>query len=332
MLYSTPIHSILTTSYPWYFDPPTHAISNPYPWYFDPLPMVFWSLYPRYFDSSTHEYFIYFDPLSMVFLLYTWYIEPPTHDISTPYTRHCDPLPMVFWAPNHGISTTLSMVFWPPTHGISTPWTPYPWYIESPTHGIFTSLLKGSVDKWNISVVIWPQIFHSGQPSHGGDRGTFEVMTSPATPAYGVYISQLTLYSTDCASYQDFIDRELTRKLLNQRFLLAKLKSSLRKFHGRHHDLVDRPTPIHGILTPTHGILIPLSMVFWLLYPWYIEPPIHGILNPLRMVFWPPYSMEMLTSGTYPLVDRYGKSVVKWPRICSTCQHFHWVGRSKYHA
>ena len=61
----------------------------------------------------------------------------------------------------------------------------------------------------------------------------------PATPAYRVYISQLTLHSTDCA-YQDFIDRELTRKRLNQRFLLAKLKSSLRKFHGRHHDLVDR--------------------------------------------------------------------------------------------
>jgi hypothetical protein len=31
-----------------------------------------------------------------------------------------------------------------------------------------------------------------------------------------------------------------TRKLLNQGFLLAKLKSSLRKFYGRHHDLVDR--------------------------------------------------------------------------------------------
>ena len=31
----------------------------------------------------------------------------------------------------------------------------------------------------------------------------------PAKPAsaYGVYISQLIWYSTDCASYQDFIDR-----------------------------------------------------------------------------------------------------------------------------
>jgi hypothetical protein len=32
----------------------------------------------------------------------------------------------------------------------------------------------------------------------------------------------------------------LTRKLLNQGFLLVKWKSSLRKFNSRHHDLVDR--------------------------------------------------------------------------------------------
>jgi ABC-type uncharacterized transport system permease subunit len=32
----------------------------------------------------------------------------------------------------------------------------------------------------------------------------------------------------------------IIRKLLNQRFLLVKLKSSLRIFFGRHHDLVDR--------------------------------------------------------------------------------------------
>jgi ABC-type tungstate transport system substrate-binding protein len=39
-----------------------------------------------------------------------------------------------------------------------------------------------------------------------------------------------------------FIDRGLllTRKLLNQGFLLAKMKSSLRKFYDRHRDLVDR--------------------------------------------------------------------------------------------
>ena len=49
-------------------------------------------------------------------------------------------------------------------------------------------------------------------------------------------------YSRACGSYQDFFDRGLllTRKLLNQGFLLVKLKSSLRKFYDRHHDLVDR--------------------------------------------------------------------------------------------
>ena len=64
----------------------------------------------------------------------------------------------------------------------------------------------------------------------------------PAAPAYGVYISQLIRYSRACGSYQDFRDLALllTRKLLNHRFLLVKLKSSFRKFYARHHDVVDR--------------------------------------------------------------------------------------------
>jgi hypothetical protein len=64
----------------------------------------------------------------------------------------------------------------------------------------------------------------------------------PAAPAYGVYISQLIRYYRAYGSYQDFLDRRLllTRKLLNQGFLLVKMKPSLRKFYCRHHDLVDR--------------------------------------------------------------------------------------------
>ena len=63
----------------------------------------------------------------------------------------------------------------------------------------------------------------------------------PSAPAYGVYISHLIRYAKACGSYPDFLDRGLllTRKLLSQEFLLVKLKSSLRKFYGRHHDLVD---------------------------------------------------------------------------------------------
>jgi hypothetical protein len=37
-----------------------------------------------------------------------------------------------------------------------------------------------------------------------------------------------------------FLGFVTTRKLLKQGFLVAKLKSSLRTFHGRHHDLVNR--------------------------------------------------------------------------------------------
>jgi len=64
----------------------------------------------------------------------------------------------------------------------------------------------------------------------------------PAAPAYGVYLSQMIRYSRACGSYQDFLDSGLllTRKLLNHGFRLVKLQSSLRKFYGRHHDLVDR--------------------------------------------------------------------------------------------
>ena len=53
----------------------------------------------------------------------------------------------------------------------------------------------------------------------------------PAAPSYGVYLSQMIRHYIACGSYQDFLDRRLllTRKLLNQGFLLVKLKSSLRK-------------------------------------------------------------------------------------------------------
>jgi hypothetical protein len=64
----------------------------------------------------------------------------------------------------------------------------------------------------------------------------------PAAPAYGVYLSQMIRYSRACGSYQHFLDRGLllTRKLLTRGFHLLKLKLSLRKWYGSHHDMVDR--------------------------------------------------------------------------------------------
>ena len=44
-----------------------------------------------------------------------------------------------------------------------------------------------------------------------------------------------------CLSYQDILDKRLlrTRKLMNQWFIIQMLKSSLWKFIGRYHDLVN---------------------------------------------------------------------------------------------
>ena len=63
----------------------------------------------------------------------------------------------------------------------------------------------------------------------------------PASPAYGVYISQLIRYARACVNYQDFLDRArlLSQKLLSQGYIHNRLISSLRKFYGRHHLLVD---------------------------------------------------------------------------------------------
>jgi hypothetical protein len=59
---------------------------------------------------------------------------------------------------------------------------------------------------------------------------SYIVPFSVDTPSHGVYISQLIFQSLW------FLDWGL---LLNQGFLLVKLKSSLPKFYGRQHDLVN---------------------------------------------------------------------------------------------
>ena len=63
----------------------------------------------------------------------------------------------------------------------------------------------------------------------------------PSAPAYGVYVSQLIRYARTCSNYQDFMERGkvLTQKLLSQGFQKTKLVATLKKFYGRHHDLVN---------------------------------------------------------------------------------------------
>jgi hypothetical protein len=82
-------------------------------------------------------------------------------------------------------------------------------HLEVDSEGRLRTKLYDQRDDFNIPIVNCP----------------FICSNIPAAPAYGVYISQMIRYS-----YQDFLDRGLllTRKLLNQGFLLVKLKSSLR--------------------------------------------------------------------------------------------------------
>ena len=56
-----------------------------------------------------------------------------------------------------------------------------------------------------------------------------------------IYVSQLVRYAKACCNYEDFVDRGklLTSKSLSQGYRRAKLVSTLKKFYGRHHDLVD---------------------------------------------------------------------------------------------
>ena len=64
----------------------------------------------------------------------------------------------------------------------------------------------------------------------------------PSASAYGVFISQLIRYARACRNYADFLyrARTLTNKLLEQGYVATRLKSSLQKFYGHHHELVDR--------------------------------------------------------------------------------------------
>ena len=63
----------------------------------------------------------------------------------------------------------------------------------------------------------------------------------PSAPTYGVYVSQLICYARACSNYQDFMERGkvLTTKLLSQGYQKTKLVATLKKFYGRHHDLVN---------------------------------------------------------------------------------------------
>ena len=62
----------------------------------------------------------------------------------------------------------------------------------------------------------------------------------PLAPAYGVYVSQLIRCSRASPKYVDFVALGilLSQKFLRQGYESIKLRSSLKKFYGRHHELI----------------------------------------------------------------------------------------------
>ena len=63
----------------------------------------------------------------------------------------------------------------------------------------------------------------------------------PASPAYGVYISQLIRYARASSNYSDFLKRHLylRNRLLDQGYKKIRLIRSLKKFIFRYQDLVE---------------------------------------------------------------------------------------------
>jgi hypothetical protein len=63
----------------------------------------------------------------------------------------------------------------------------------------------------------------------------------PASPAYGIYISQLIRYARASSNYSDFLKRHLhlRNRLLDQGYTKIRLIRSLKKFIFRYQDLVE---------------------------------------------------------------------------------------------
>jgi hypothetical protein len=104
---------------------------------------------------------------------------------------------------------------------------------------------------------------------------TFPIVNSPfissnilVSPAHGVCISQLICYSRACSQSSNLLDRAqlLTKQLLKQGFVAPRLKSSLQKLYGRHHNLLDiHISKDNGSSTFYIDVLFPLSLPRFLL-------------------------------------------------------------------
>ena len=194
------------------------------------------------------------------------------------------------------------MVFWPPNHGISTPThcilIPYSWYIDTPPM-IFWTPTNGITNRYWWYIDRLPMIF---RPTYPWNKNTYPYpwyidpqyfVPQPmlfclsthgiSTPTHGIKTHLPIMY---WPSYPWYIDPPAHGLLTH----LPMVYWPPYPWHiiDPHTNLI--LTPIHSNLPTNHGISTLLPMVVSPLYLWFIDPlpmvyrpPIHVILTSLPM-------------------------------------------------
>ena len=98
-------------------------------------------------------------------------------------------------------------------------------YLEFDDSGQLSTKIYDKRDDFNFKIINFPNICSN----------------IPASPAYGVYISQLIRYARASSNYSDFLKRHLhlRNRLLDQGYRKIRLIRSLKKFIFRYQDLVE---------------------------------------------------------------------------------------------
>jgi hypothetical protein len=98
-------------------------------------------------------------------------------------------------------------------------------YLEFDDSGQLSTNIFDKRDNFNFKIINFPNMCSN----------------IPASPAYGVYISQLVRYARASSNYSDFLKRHLylRNRLLDQGHKKIRLIRSLKKFIFRYQDLVE---------------------------------------------------------------------------------------------
>jgi len=98
-------------------------------------------------------------------------------------------------------------------------------YLEFDDSGQLSTIIYDKRDDFNFKIINFPNMCSN----------------IPASPGYGVYISQLIRYARASSYYSDFLKRPvyLINRLLDQGYEKIRLIRSLKKFIFRYQDLIE---------------------------------------------------------------------------------------------